>query len=166
MNSTQKPIKRGKELVQLSRDHHGGLLLCWKIRTGLKKEIEEKRIADYVVYFFEVGLKEHFRQEEELIFCLVPASDSMRQRAVKEHEEIYRMIQNISANQPPDKDVLHRFADYLENHIRFEERGLFPYIEQNAVTEKLRDAGKIIDQLHEGKEKEPAWQDEFWAYKK
>jgi hypothetical protein len=31
-----KPIKRNKHLKWLSRDHHFGLLACWKIRQGLK----------------------------------------------------------------------------------------------------------------------------------
>ena len=37
---TTKPLKRHAGLVELSRDHHHGLLLSWKIRQGLKKEIE------------------------------------------------------------------------------------------------------------------------------
>ena len=57
----QKPIKRRKELVPLSRDHHNGLLLCWKIRTGIRTEIDYTRISQYVLYFFEHDLKEHFR---------------------------------------------------------------------------------------------------------
>jgi len=36
----KKPIKRDKVLQPLSHDHHQGLLLCWKIRTGIKKGIE------------------------------------------------------------------------------------------------------------------------------
>src|SRR5690606_31501062 len=143
-----KPIKRGKELVQLSRDHHGGLLLSWKIRTGFRKGIEEKRITDYILYFFEADLKEHFRQEEELVFCLIDKDDAMRIRAEKEHEEIYQMIKGIREKRPVEESRLQSFADFLEKHIRFEERELFPYIEENAAQEKLGEAGKIIDALH------------------
>ena len=32
--------KRHKALQNLSREHHHGLLLSWKIRTGLNKNIE------------------------------------------------------------------------------------------------------------------------------
>jgi len=38
------PIKRNEALKPLSRDHHHGLLLCWKIRQGIKLNIEPERI--------------------------------------------------------------------------------------------------------------------------
>ena len=31
MIQEKKPLKRVKELQELSREHHHGLLLCWKI---------------------------------------------------------------------------------------------------------------------------------------
>ncbi|CDF79955.1 hypothetical protein BN863_22430 [Formosa agariphila KMM 3901] len=33
----KKPLKRHKSLQPLSRDHHHGLLLAWKIRADLRK---------------------------------------------------------------------------------------------------------------------------------
>ena len=41
------PIKRSEFLKPISREHHHGLLLCWKIRAGLKKGIEPERIKLY-----------------------------------------------------------------------------------------------------------------------
>lgn len=41
-------MKRHAALVQLSRDHHYGLLLCWKLKEGLKKEIEVERMSKYI----------------------------------------------------------------------------------------------------------------------
>ena len=35
-----KPIKRHKAIQPLSREHHQGLLLCWKIGKGFEKGIE------------------------------------------------------------------------------------------------------------------------------
>ena len=48
------PIKRSEYLKPLSRDHHQGLLLCWKIRTGLKKGI---------VFIFNHGKKTIWREK-------------------------------------------------------------------------------------------------------
>ena len=56
MEGGSKPIKRSEELVSLSRDHHDGLLLSWKIRTGINKGIELKRIADYVLHSYRTEL--------------------------------------------------------------------------------------------------------------
>lgn len=35
-------MKRNENLVPLSRDHHFGLLCCWKIRQGIKKEVSQE----------------------------------------------------------------------------------------------------------------------------
>lgn len=43
-----KPIKRHTALKPLSREHHHGLLLSWKIREGLKRNIEIPRIKKYI----------------------------------------------------------------------------------------------------------------------
>ena len=61
------PIKRSIALQPLSREHHHGLLLCWKIRTGLKKGIDIDRIKKYSDWFFKNSLLTHFNIEEELI---------------------------------------------------------------------------------------------------
>src|SRR5690606_3210653 len=58
------PIKRHKALQGVSREHHHGLLLCWKIRTGLAKNISPDRIKTYVDWFFDVYLRPHFELEE------------------------------------------------------------------------------------------------------
>lgn len=46
-----KPIKRSGHLIQLSREHHFSLLFCWKVRTGIKKNIEKRRIIPYILFF-------------------------------------------------------------------------------------------------------------------
>ncbi len=38
--------------MELSRDHPHGFLLSWKIRQGVKKEIEPERIKRYAGHFF------------------------------------------------------------------------------------------------------------------
>lgn len=46
-----KSIKRTKALQPLSRDHHHGLLLCWKIRQGIKLNVEPERIKNIWIGF-------------------------------------------------------------------------------------------------------------------
>jgi len=48
------PIKRSIALQPLSREHHHGLLLCWKIRTGLKKGIDIDRIKNIQIGFSRI----------------------------------------------------------------------------------------------------------------
>ena len=35
METATKPLKRNPNLVPLSREHHYGLLFCWKLKQGL-----------------------------------------------------------------------------------------------------------------------------------
>jgi iron-sulfur cluster repair protein YtfE (RIC family) len=165
MNTEKKPIKRGKELVALSRDHHEGLLLSWKIRTGLKLETEPARIINYVLYSFDHHLRDHFAQEEAIVFPLLSETDERRTRAFAEHQHIYQMTEQMAANTDAATVVLPAFADFLEAHIRFEERDLFPYIEQQADRDALSKAGRMIEEWEQQQNK-PQWEDEFWAKKR
>ncbi len=158
----KKPIKRSNELVPLSRDHHSGLLLCWKIKTGIQKSIDADRIANYVVFYYRSHLEEHFRQEEEYIFPLPGKEDPLIQKAVSEHRELTGLITQLVSEKPKGYENLEKLMNLLETHIRYEERELFPYIEQKADNSRFKNAGEIIAELHNNI-KEPAWDDEFWV---
>ena len=64
------PIKRHSALQGVSREHHHGLLLCWKIRTGVSKNIPLERIKMYADWFYATYLVPHFELEETHIFPL------------------------------------------------------------------------------------------------
>lgn len=154
------PIKRSAELTPLSRDHHNGLLLCWKIRTGINKNISPERIVAYVLHVYESELKEHFRQEEEYIFSILADDDTKKQQALEEHQYIYEITKALSKN--ADNIMLLRIANVLETHIRFEERDLFNYIERQASPAQL---AKVSMQLAHPKtnDSDTVWQDKFWS---
>lgn len=144
--------------MPLSREHHDGLLLCWKIRFGIKNELDAARIAGYVRYFWDTHLKEHFLDEEKYLFPLLPADDSKCIRAVREHRNIEAHI--IAGSTKPSYPTLSKLADELEAHIRFEERDLFNTIEQLADKTQLEKAGvQIADRIHAT---DYAWNDRFW----
>ncbi len=160
--NNRKPIKRSNELAPLSRDHHSGLLLSWKIKTGIQKAISADRIANYVVFYYRAHLEEHFRQEEEYIFSLVGNVSPLVRKALAEHREITGLITQLENEKPTGYENLEKLMNLLETHIRYEERELFPYIEQKAEGHLLKNAGEIIAELHNNI-KEPAWNDEFWV---
>lgn len=154
-----KPIKRNAAIAEFSRDHHFALLLVWKIKEGLKKSIQSERISKYVLHYFETELMPHFKGEEELLYCKLPSDNKLKIQAETEHATIYRMIGDLLKNQS-DKTLLQNFADTLEKHIRFEERQLFNYLQENISESELN---KIASAL-KSREHEPetAWTDVFW----
>ena len=156
------PIRRSPALVPLSRDHHQGLLLCWKIRQGLKGGVEEVRIASYVRHFFAHDLESHFSQEEDYIFPLLPADHPQRQTAETQHAELRAFV--AGPNLDESAEALNRFAAALDAHIRFEERTLFGTIEQTASPASLEEVNEKLAAFPHGGE--PAWDDQFWIKKK
>ncbi len=86
----KKPIKRNEHIIKLSKDHHFTLLFCWKIRNGLKFEVEPERIVCYVKYFWQNHMLPHFTEEETILFA--PVKDVEVQRALDEHADITRQI--------------------------------------------------------------------------
>ncbi len=153
------PIKRHEALVKFSREHHYGLLLCWKIRRGIKRNIEPERIAAYSLFFFDEDLKKHFEEEEATLFVKLTKNDPLRLQAINEHRGIYTLIENLR-NNVETYDLLSALADKLEGHIRFEERTLF-----NHIQEKLSD-GELSELLnnhqHAACDIDRGWNDHFW----
>ena len=149
-------MKRNENIVELSRDHHFGLLCSWKIRQGLKKNIDAERIKKYIDYFWNYHLKEHFREEEEILFSYL--KDEMSKRIAHEHLEIKNLVQKIV----DENEVSHfeNLAEVLEKHIRFEEREWFPHLEKNLNENQLSEIGKALQEIH-SQEKDD-YQDEFW----
>lgn len=153
-----QPIRRNKNIVSLSHDHHDGLLFCWKIRQGLKNQTDAERILAYVRYFWQNHLQPHFREEETLLFIL--SDDPLIARARGEHHQISVLIDSI-LNGPSAEThrLLPVLADAVDNHIRFEERELFPYLEKQLPETKLETIGK---QLNENPHLPDSWPDEYW----
>jgi iron-sulfur cluster repair protein YtfE (RIC family) len=148
------PIKRHPALQPMSREHHHGLLLCWKIREGFRKKIEPERIKRYCDWFWENQLQHHFEEEERYLFPILGQKHELVKRAVTEHQKLETLFKDW--NNP--EQSLHQISEELDRHIRFEERILFNEIQDQATSEQLEE----IDRRHShGKFKED-WNDEFW----
>lgn len=152
-----KPIKRNPHLVVLSREHHHGLLFCWKIRQGIRYQIAPERIIKYVRYFWKLHFEPHFEEEETLIFRPYPLGQ-LTTRALDEHENMRQQIGQIADN--AGYDTLTAIADLADRHIRYEERILFPALEEQLTQAQLEEIGHALDEA-------PAcgadtFDDEFW----
>jgi hypothetical protein len=149
-----KPIKRTPALQPLSRDHHEGLLLCWKIREGLRRNIGPARISGYAKWFYTNYLVPHFREEELFFFPLLGNDHAEVKKALDEHRELHALCATL--DDTPDK--LLNLADVLERHIRFEERVLFNSL-QDATTDEILSRSGYTENYEKSC---PAWNDEFW----
>ena len=148
------PIRRDELLAPLSREHHQGLLLCWKIRTGFRKSVDLSRIQNYAEWFYKSHLMPHFEIEEKYVFTVLGNNHNLVRRALKEHRQLRRLFNSIKT----DQKSIGLIEEKLEAHIRFEERVLFNEIQQVATPEQLIE----IERHHNGPVTNNEWGDEFW----
>ncbi len=154
------PLKRHPALVPLSQDHHFGLLLCWKIRTGLSLSVSPDRIASYTCYFFDHHLAPHFKGEEAFLFNLLAQKNEKRKEAERQHRRLRRLRIKLEEMPARQAITLGQIEEVLEAHIRFEERDLFPYLQRQLTEEQLKEIQTQLETSHQQVVEQ--WDDPFW----
>tara|TARA_R110001583_G_scaffold71272_2_gene201079 strand:+ start:3172 stop:3624 length:453 start_codon:yes stop_codon:yes gene_type:complete len=147
-------IKRHQSLQEFSRDHHQALLLCWKIKVGLSKEIALNRIKTYVNWFYKNHILEHFQLEEKYMFPVLGSKHPLIIQALEEHKLLLTLFENTSEIE----NSLTKLHIKLKEHVRFEERILFNEIQNNATNEEL----ELIEKFHGKKNFIDNLEDVFW----
>ncbi|WP_121357378.1 hemerythrin domain-containing protein [Flavisolibacter nicotianae] len=151
-----KPIKRSKELVPLSKDHHEGLLFAWKIKQGLRKGTDHRLIADFIRWFWKAELQEHFRKEEEVLAPHLQENDALVAQMIDEHQELEALVR--LCEMVADEDIFLQLANGLDKHIRFEERTFFPHAEKLIPPVAME---SIYTELVKTRP-HTAWENQFW----
>jgi len=163
MKDELKPIKRSKQLAPLSREHHDGLLFAWKIKQGIDNHAPVETMRKYALWYWQQHIKPHFYQEEKILLPHLPADNPMRNRLKEEHDHIRELIIGLDDESGADKRHLTILSDLLNKHIRFEERELFPFMEELLTPEQL---DQVFKELEEHPLSCEEWKDEFWIKKK
>lgn len=156
-------MKRNQHLITLSWEHHHGLVTVFRIKRGVSNRTAPELIADFIQFMWSNELKPHFQLEEDYLvphLVKLGSAATLLKRMTDEHRELEEIATGIKSN--PDKiaTFINSFAQGLEKHIRFEERELFPFIEQNVDEKTLENIGGQLKSLH--KASCAAWQPEFW----
>ncbi len=158
----RKPVTRNEHIKKLSQQHHFSLLFCWKIRQGLKMNVAMERIRKYVQYFWQQHLQPHFREEENILFA--PMKDNQVKRAINEHRCIKLHIEGLENSENTGRKALAKIADMVDEHVRYEERQLFPHLERKLSKEQLENIGNLI-QKHHPSLLQDRYEDQFWNIK-
>jgi len=126
-------MKRAEALIPLSHDHHKALVTVKRIndlQREAEREVNEYWLAKREVLYRE--LKSHFDQEERsLLPLLIGEGESLAYRLVADHNKLLAFLDG------DDPSIVDRFAELLKEHVRFEERNLFPWLELNYEKEEL-----------------------------
>jgi len=121
-------MKRDPNLVGLSHHHHYALVLARHIRLALEGDEGTTAVRAELAEHYADWIQGHFDVEEEL---LLPALEAAGMQAIAtrtrgEHTRLRELHGAIDG----DDGVLGAFGEALSEHVRFEERELFPLCER------------------------------------
>lgn len=139
-------MKRSDELAVLSREHHVALELA--LRLGRATDDDASAVSASALEFWRSEGREHFRLEEELLLPAfarhAPADDPDVVRVLVEHLQVRRRIADLERDPGAGAEELHALGTLLHDHVRHEERTLFPRIEAALDGEELAAVGAAL----------------------
>ena len=130
-------MARDDRLVRLSRDHHHALVLALRIQRELPPADEaavSALLAD-AVRFWSAGLQPHIEVENDALLArlVVHGDEGLAHagRLQREHRELDEAIAAVRDGDGPAirRAALARFGSLLGEHIRWEERELFEWMQ-------------------------------------
>jgi hemerythrin-like domain-containing protein len=154
-------MKRHQALISLSHDHHEALVAARRLRRGADAPDPNAAITAFL-RFFAASAVPHFREEEELLFPRVAGAKAARElvvQALLEHQRLHAAaaeLKDLVARGSESPDVsgpMRELATLLKTHVRFEERQLFPLIEELLSEEALNTLATAATQESNG----PIW---------
>jgi hemerythrin-like domain-containing protein len=141
-------MKRSKALRQLSRDHHRALEVAVKLRRATDADAQDVRNA-FLTFWREHGAL-HFRVEEDVMLPgaapHIDPADAAVVRVLTDHVEIRRRAGDLQDTPDTGADRLNALGKMLSDHVRHEERVLFPMIEEALSADELDRLAQRIDE--------------------
>jgi iron-sulfur cluster repair protein YtfE (RIC family) len=156
-------MKRDNSLRTLSWEHHDGLVLTFRIERGLKYHRNPQLIRKYLFHVWDNDLTHHFWQEEQVLPAVLQKSSEgggLLAEMIRDHKWFERHVENLQGRNEVSEEELRQFAQRLNDHIRFEERELFPFIENHAGRYELERIGGFLQKQH--RPKNECWEPAFW----
>ena len=138
---------RHETLIPLTHDHHHALAQARRLHDVSKMaDITERRnrANNFLNFYFGRAIR-HFHEEEELFFAPLvddPRAGDLIVRAVVDHLRLHalvRMIKRQLTDGEADQETLGEISRILTEHVRFEEKELFPLIERLIPEDQLQD---------------------------
>lgn len=137
-------MKREEALQPLSREHLDALLAAKKLREAESLEAASRAFLD----FWRGDGQHHFRVEEEVLLPGWAAHAEVDRdgvhRMLDEHLTIRREALRLEAGEMT-LDRARELGQLLDDHVRFEERQLFPAIEDALEAAGLSRLGAAIE---------------------
>ena len=141
-------VKRSEALKALSRQHHQGLSVALQLKRVTRSTTRRAR-EDFLDFWAGEG-RGHFRAEEEVLLpafaAHAPADHDAVVRVLVEHVDLRRRSSALTRDGDPAPEELRELGERLASHIRYEERVLFPLIEEALPADELERLPAAIEE--------------------
>lgn len=139
--------KRHEALIPLTHDHHHALAQARRLADLANNDdaAERRNVANDFVNFYLGRAVRHFHEEEELFFPPLiedPASRELVLRAVTDHLRLHGLVRNLKrqiSEGEVDPGTVAEISTLLTEHVRFEEKEIFPLVEERVPQDQLMD---------------------------
>jgi len=141
-------MKRDARLRKLSSEHHNALVLARALSRHAAAGTADAAVVRQLRERFERELQPHFRVEEDLLLPALRSigDDALAARVEADHSALRS---HLAAAERGEDGHVASFAALLTEHVRFEERELFPSCE-------ARLPGALLDAVAEASDPRPA----------
>lgn len=142
-------MKRHPALRDLSSDHHQSLVQAHRLqKADAANETALRVLADEFCAFFREHANPHFREEEEALLPFFARYGDVNQEPIRqmqrEHILIRRDVALLLSASTRDAAALRALGKQLENHVRLEERAVFPLIEEALSEAALDELPRVL----------------------
>jgi hemerythrin-like domain-containing protein len=140
-------MRRSESLQALSRGHHQGLSVALQLRRATPASTSDARRA--FLRFWQTEGVQHFRVEEEVLLPAYarhrPPDEPPVVRVLTEHVDLRRRAAELAASGSPSLTDVRELGERLAQHIRHEERVLFPAIEAALSHAELSELARALE---------------------
>lgn len=122
-------MKRHSALIRYSREHHSALVIAKRAQYAAGNTNDSMvHLASDIAREFECEIKPHFQREECNLLSRLDYKKhhALIEQTLSEHNALCALADRLMAG---DVNALNTFGELLVDHVRFEERELFPVIE-------------------------------------
>lgn len=132
-------MKRDRRLRGLSSEHHQALVISRMLAdtAGAWNAAEGAALSRR----FEIEIEPHFRTEEEVLLPALRAAGAvaLADRTLEDHTFVRTKVREAHTG---DRDAARALGERLLDHVRFEERELFPACEELLLGEVLDEVAR------------------------
>ena len=136
-------MQRSDALAPLSREHHVALEVALRLRRATPETAHEA-LGRFRAFWTEHG-ERHFAVEEEIVVGALPHGNetltAASERLEREHAQLRRRAASVASG---DVEALNELGRLLRDHVRFEERELFPLVEAALSPDALDALGRAL----------------------